>query len=190
MSQQVHSPYAGYLLGLMFYIEAIFFLPTDPILVLYCLERRDRALWYATIATFASVLGALTSYAIGYYLWQTAGDAIIHQSFLNRFVKPETFLYLCDRYRAYESWTILIAGFMPIPFKAVTLTAGFCNVSLLPFTIYASIVRGFRFYAIAVLITIWGAQMKEFIDRYFGLLVALGVLVVGVVVWFIRSSYH
>lgn len=190
MSQQVYSPYAEYWLGFMFYMEAVFFLPTDPVLVLYCLERRDRALRYATIATIGAVFGALTSYAIGYYLWQTAGEAIIHQSFLNRFVKPETFLYLCDRYRTYESWTILIAGFMPVPFKAVTLTAGFCNVSLLPFTVYASIVRGVRFFAIAGLIKVWGAQMKEFIDRYFGLLVALVVLVVSVVVWFVRSSYR
>lgn len=191
MSQQVYSPYAGYMLGLMFYIEAVFFLPTDPILVLYCLERRDRALWYATIATIGSVLGALTSYAIGYYVWENAGEAIIHQSFLNRYVKPETFLYLCDRYRTYESFAILMAGFIPVvPFKAVTFTAGFCKLSLFPFTVYSSIVRGVRFFLVALLIKIWGAQMKEFIDRYFGLLVALVVLVVGVIVWFIRSSYH
>lgn len=189
MSQQVYSPYAGYMLGIMFYFEAILFLPTDPILALYCLERRDRALWYATIATIGSVLGGITSYALGYYLWYTAGDAIIHQSFLNRFVKPETFLYLCDRYRTYESWAILVAGMTPIiPFKAVTLTAGFCKLSVVPFIVYSSIVRGFRFFLVAGLIQLWGAQMKEFIDRYFGVLVALVMLVIVIMIWFIRSS--
>jgi membrane protein YqaA with SNARE-associated domain len=191
MSQQVYSPYADYLLGLMFYVEAIFFLPTDPILVLYCLERRDRSLWYAAVATIGSVLGALTSYALGSYLWYTIGDAIINQPLLNRFVEPQQFVYACNQYRTYESWAVLIAGFtLIIPFKVVTFTAGFCQLSLLPFTICACIVRGVRFFLIALLIKIWGAQMKEFIDRYFGLLVALVVLVVGIIVWFIRSSYQ
>lgn len=191
MGKQVYSPYAGYMLCIMFYLEAIFFLPTDPILMLYCLERRDRALWYATIATIGSVLGALTSYALGYYLWQTVGDAIIHQSFLNRFIKPENFTYLCTQYRIHDSWAVLVAGFIPIvPYKAVTLTAGFCQLSLVPFTIYSCIVRGVRFYAVAILISIWGAQIKQFIDQYFRLLVALVVLVVSIVVWIIRSSYQ
>jgi membrane protein YqaA with SNARE-associated domain len=191
MAKQVYSPYAGFMLGIMFYFEAVFFLPTDPILVIYCIERRDRALWYATIATFGSVLGALTSYALGYYIWHTAGEAIIHQSFLNRFIKPETFLYMCERYRTYDSWAILMAGLIPVvPFKVVTFTAGFCKLSLLPFTVYSCIVRGVRFYLVALFAMIWGAQKKEFIDRYFGILVALVMLVVGVIVWFIRSSYQ
>lgn len=188
MSQQVYSPYAGYMLGVMFYFEAILFLPTDPILVLYCLERQDRAWRYAAIATIGSVLGGITSYAIGYYLWSTVGDAIIHQSMVNRFIKPESFLYMCDRYRTYESWAILAAGMIPIiPFKVVTFTAGFCKLSLLPFIFYSSIVRGFRFFLVAGLVRIWGAQIKEFIDRYFGVLVALVMLVVVAIVWIIRS---
>jgi membrane protein YqaA with SNARE-associated domain len=188
MARQVYSPYAGYMLGIMFYFEAILFLPTDPILVLYCIQRPNRAMRYATIATIGSVLGGITSYALGYYLWSTVGDAIIHESFINRFVKPETFLYMCDRYRTHEGLAILIAGMIPIvPFKAVTLTAGFCRLSFLPFVFYSCIVRGFRFFLVAGLIKIWGAQMKEFIDRYFGVLVALVLLVVGVIVWIIRS---
>ena len=188
MSQQVYSPYAGYMLGLMFYCEAILFLPTDPILALYCLERRDRAMWYATIATIGSVLGGITSYALGYYVWAAAGETIIHQSLINRLIKPESFLYMCDCYRSYESWAILIAGMVPIiPFKAVTFTAGFCKLSLIPFIIYSTIVRGFRFFLVAGLIKIWGAQMKEFIDRYFGALVALVILVIGIIVWIMRS---
>jgi len=191
MASRVYSPYAGYMLGIMFYFEAILFLPTDPILVLYCIERRDRAYWFATIATIGSVLGGLTSYALGLYLWQSFGDAIIHQPFLNRFVEPKHFIYACSQYRTYESWAILIAGCIPIiPFKVVTLTAGFCQLALLPFTICACIVRGVRFFLIALVIQKWGAQSKEFIDRYFGILVALVVLIVGVIIWIKRSSYQ
>jgi membrane protein YqaA with SNARE-associated domain len=191
LGKQAYSPYADLLLGFIFYVEAIFFFPTDPILILYCLERRDRALRYATIATIGSVLGGLTSYGIGYYIWHVAGDAIIHQSFLNRFIKPDTFLDLCNQYRAYESWAILIAGFsFIVPYKAVTFTAGFCQLSVPPFIFYSCIVRGFRFYLVAILIKIWGTQIQEFIDRYFKLLVALVMLVVGIIILFMRLSYQ
>lgn len=188
MGKQVHSPYANLILGILFYLEAIFFVPTDPMLVLYCLERRDKSLWYATIATIASVLGGLTSYALGYYLWYAAGETIITNSFINRFIEPQTFTYLCEQYRLYDHWAILIAGFTPIPYKAATFTAGFCSLSLLPFTIYSAIARGARFYLVALLIKIWGKEIQECIDRYFNLLVLLVMLIVGVVVWFVRSS--
>lgn len=190
LGKQVYSPYADLILGVMFYFEAIFFLPTDPILVLYCLERRERAWRYATIATIGSVLGGLTSYAIGYYVWHIYGEAIINQPMLNRLIKPENFLYLCDCYRTYDSWAILVAGFTPIPYKAVTLTAGFCQLSVPPFIFYSFIVRGARFYLVAALINKWGIQMKQFIDRYFKLLVALVILIVGIIVWLIRLSYQ
>lgn len=190
LGKQVYSPYADILLGCMFYVEAIFFLPTDPILVLYCLERRDRAFWYALIATIGSVLGGITSYALGYYIWHVAGESIIHYPLLNRLVKPESFLYLCACYRNYQSLALLVAGFTPIPFKAVTFTAGFCQLSLLPFIFYSFIVRGVRFFLVAAVISKWGAQMKQFIDQYFKVLVALGILVVCILIGLIRRSHQ
>lgn len=187
MGKQVHSPHADLMLGILFFLEAIFFVPTDPMLILYCLERRDKSLWYATIATIASVIGGLTSYALGYYLWHVAGEAIITHPWVNRFVAPHTFLYLCEQYRLYDHWAILVAGFTPIPYKAATFTAGFCKLNLVPFTIYSFIARGARFYAVALMIKIWGKQIQEYIDRYFNLLVLLVMLLVGVVIWFVRS---
>lgn len=187
MGKQVHSPHADLILGVLFYLEAIFFLPTDPMLILYCIERREKSFRYATIATIASVLGGLTSYALGYCLWYFAGETIITNSFVNRFIAPDMFLYLCEQYRLYDHWAILVAGFTPIPYKAATFTAGFCSLSLLPFTIYSAIARGARFYLVALLIKVWGAQMKECIDRYFNLLVMLVMLIVGAMIWFVRS---
>src|SRR3989344_4688086 len=83
MGASIHSPYADYILCFLFYLEAIFFLPTDPILIIFCLERRDRALIYATIATIGSVLGGITSYALGAALWHYCGDQIIHNNLVN-----------------------------------------------------------------------------------------------------------
>lgn len=186
MGKQVYSPYAEVTLGVLFYIEAIFFLPTDPMLIMYCIERRDKAYRYATIATITSVLGGLTGYFIGYVLWHIAGQQIIHHPFVSYIMTPETFNHLCGLYKQYEALAILAAAFTPIPYKAATLTAGFCNLSLMPFIIASLIGRGARFYLYAITISIWGKQIKQYIDRYFNLLVVCAMIAIGFVVWLIQ----
>lgn len=173
--QQVHTAYAVPLLALLFFIEAIFFVPVDPLLILYCIEDRAQALYFATIATFASVAGGLMAYTIGFALWEVCGKALVGFIF-----SPDTFHNAVKSYEQYESWAVLIAGFTPIPYKAITLSAGFCKLPLIPFIIFSIIGRGARFYLIAYAIRIWGSQIKEYIDRYFNLLVIFfTILVVG-----------
>jgi len=185
MGKKVYSKHATLLLGVLFYLEAIFFLPTDPMLVFYCIERRKRSFWYATIATISSVLGGITGYFIGYFLWQTVGPKIIHSFYVRYIVSPDTFLYLCAQYKKYEHIAILIAGFTPVPYKAATLTAGFCQLSFIPFVIFSLIARGARMFLLAAIIYKWGVHMKKYIDRYLTLMVLLTVVIVGFVIWWL-----
>lgn len=188
MGNQVHSRYADVVLGILFYLEAIFFLPTDPMLIVYCIERRDRAYYYATIATLSSVIGGLTGYFIGYSLWHTVGQQIIHNPLVSYVMTPETFTHLCGLYKKYEALAILAAAFTPIPYKAATLTAGFCNLSVAPFIIASLIGRGARFYLYAITISIWGKQIKQYIDRYFNLLVLCAMVLIAGAVWLMQKS--
>ena len=187
MGSQVHSGYALPVLGVLFYLEAIFFIPTDPMLIVYCVERRDKAYLYAAVATVCSVLGGLTGYLIGYTLWQTIGSQIIHNHYVNYIVQPKTFTYLCSLYKEYEALAILTAAFTPIPYKAATLTAGFCSLSVGPFIVASLIGRGARFFLYAITISIWGKQIKEYIDRYFNLLVVLAMLLIISAMVFIKK---
>jgi len=186
MGTQVYSRYATPMLALLFYLEAIIFIPTDPMLIVYCIERRDKAYFYSTVATLSSVLGGLTGYGIGYILWHSVGPQIINSSIVNFIMSPETFYYLCGLYKKYEAWAILAAAFTPIPYKAATLSAGFCNLSLMPFIIASLIGRGARFYLYAITISIWGKQIKEYIDRYFNILVLSAMLLIFGAVWLIK----
>lgn len=186
MGTRVYSPHANLFLGVLFYLEAIFFLPTDPMLVLYCIERQNKAYRFAAIATCASVLGGITGYFMGLFLWNHFGQTIIHNSFINYIVSPSTFTYLSEQYKHYDWLAILIAGFTPIPYKAATLTAGFCKLSFIPFVLCSIIARGARFFLIAGVITIFGPQMKKSIDRYFNIMVILTLVIIGLVFLFFR----
>ena len=179
--RQVHSPYATPLLIFLFFIEAIFFVPVDPLLILYCIEDRTKAFYYATLATLASVAGGIAAYYIGYAIWESVGQWLVHALFTQ-----EQFDHAVHQYKLYESWAVLIAGFTPLPYKVVTLTAGFCKLPLVPFVVYSFISRGARFFLEAGIIRIWGAQIKEYIDRYFNLLVILFTALVIITFRFIR----
>lgn len=178
LGKQVHSPYAVPLLAFLFFIEAIFFIPVDPILMLYCIEYQQRSFYFAFVATIASVLGGITGYMIGAALWATVGQMLV-----SLVLSQETFDHAVAYFKDYQHWTVLIAGFTPVPYKAVTLGAGFCKLPLVPFILNSLISRGARFFLIAGIIAVWGKQMKEYIDRYFNILAVLFVILVGLSIW-------
>ena len=55
MGSKTYSRYADHWLVGLFFIEAFFFIPVDPLLMLFCIENRQKSLYYATLATTASV---------------------------------------------------------------------------------------------------------------------------------------
>lgn len=182
VERHIDSPFATPILGVLFFLEAIFFIPVDPLLIVYCIHNQTRALWYATVATFSSVLGGIAGYYIGYAIWESFG-----QWFVTNIIGQAHFDVALSYFARYEMWAVLIAGFTPIPYKAVTLGAGFCKLPLLPFIACSFIARGARFYLIGGLITVWGAKIKEYIDRYFNLLVLLFVLLIVAGILVIRG---
>jgi membrane protein YqaA with SNARE-associated domain len=188
MGSCVHKRHADLLLTVLFYFEAlIFFLPTDPMLIIYCIERRQKAFWYAFIATVGSVLGGMTGYLIGYWLWESYGQVIIHSRFVSMILNPQDFKYLCNMYKEHEYLAIFIAGFTPVPYKAATFTAGFCKLGFIPFVVCSFIARGARFFLYAIVISIWGEKIKEYLDRYFNLLVVLIILLISGSIWLCRQ---
>ncbi len=173
MGSFVNSPFGVPILAGFFFIEAIFFFPADPLLILFCVEKPRKSFYYATIATIASVIGGVCAYYIGMFIWHLIGEHLI-----NLFTSQETFDYLCNQYKLYQNWAVLIAGFTPIPFKAVTLTAGFCRLPLIPFIICSYIARGARFYLVAAIVHQWGKVVKKFIDENFNTLVLTFLILV------------
>ena len=170
----------------LFYLEAIFLVPVDPILILYCLEDRKQSLYYAALATLSSVLGGITGYMLGSYLWNIAGQQILDFKVITYILPQETFYYLKNLYHQYATWAILISGFTPIPYKAATLSAGFCKLPIIPFVFFSCLARGARFFLVAITIRIWGQSIKAFIDKYFNLLSILFITLIFVFIFLIK----
>jgi membrane protein YqaA with SNARE-associated domain len=182
MGEKVDSYYATTWLSFLFFIEAFLFVPVDPLLILFCIQKNKRSLYYAIVATLSSVVGGLFGYIIGAAMWNSIGMKLV-----SWIISEQTFHNAVLKYKLYQNWAVLIAGFTPLPYKAITLSAGFCNLPLIPFLVFSLISRGARFFLIAGIIRIWGAQIKHFIDRYFNQLVILFTIIIILSFWLLKK---
>ena len=175
MAKAAHR-YAVWWLALFSFIEASFFpIPPHPLLGLMCLAEPKKALRFAAICTAASVMGGLFGYLIGYALYDVIGAQILGMLGLT-----EEFPKAACMLRAYDWEAIVIAGATPLPFKLLTITAGFIHMDLFTF-IWASVLgRALIFMVVGVLFRLFGAPIKRVIDEYLGTVTSLFVvLVVG-----------
>ncbi len=175
MDKAAH-PHAERWLFLISFVESSFFpIPPHPMLGLMCLAAPQKALRYGIICTLSSVLGGLFGYAIGYFAYETIGVSLLKALGLWDSFPPAA-CYL----KEYGAQIILIKGATPIPFKLITLTAGFVQMNLFTF-IWASIVsRGLQFILVGFLFWKFGAPIKAFIDKYLAWVsAAFLILVVG-----------
>ena len=177
------DPRAEWWLAAFSFVESSFFpIPPHPLLGLMCLAEPSKAIRFALITTIASVFGALLGYAIGHFLYDTVGAQLLALLGMTESF-PRAACYL----REYGAEIILIKGATPIPFKLLTITAGFIAMPLVPFVLASIVSRGFQFLAVGALFRLFGAPIKAFIDKYLGLVTAAFlVLVVG---GFVAAAY-
>ena len=161
-----HSPYGTGALATLSFMESSFFpIPPDVLQIALSIERPKRSFYYAFVSAVASVLGAVLGWYIGFALWDVLGSYfvphIISQANMD---KVNQF---------FEDWgfiALFAAALTPIPFKAFTITAGIAGMSIPVLMIASFVGRSARFFSVAALIYIFGPKIKDWIDRYFGIL--------------------
>lgn len=173
MDKAAH-PHAQAWLAFISFIESSFFpIPPHPLLGLMCLAEPNKALRFGIITTAASVVGGLFGYAIGYFLYESIGAWLIGVLGLSDSF-PQAACYL----REYDFEVILIAGSTPIPFKLLTITAGFVEMSIVTFVLASIAGRGLIFLTVGILFRVFGRPIKQFIDNYLGLVTTVFVMLV------------
>jgi membrane protein YqaA with SNARE-associated domain len=158
------------------------------------LGARLRAFHFALLASLGSVLGGIAGYAIGYYLWWSEPGAF--SEFARFFFAhvpgftPEQFARVQQLYAQWNFWVVFTAGFTPIPYKVITISAGAFDISFVIFAVASAISRSARFFLVAGLLWRYGAPVKEFIDRRFNLLSIVFVLLLAGGFWAVRILFR
>ena len=161
-------------LAIVSFAESSFFLvPPDPLLMALSLGKPKRAFWYALVCSVMSVLGGIFGYFIGWALW-----GLMSSFFLTYVFSPEAFDFVRAQYEQNAFLAILGAAITPIPYKVFTVSAGVFHINLLYLILASAIGRSARFFLEAGLVYFFGERIRNFIDKYFNLLVTLFFILV------------
>jgi len=183
-----YRPSAAIALFCLSFAESSFFpVPPDVLLMPLVLGNRKRWFRYAAICSIASVMGAVLGFCIGWLLWEGGVDQIFYE-YVPGFT-PKVFNRVSGLYDQWNFWIVFTAGFTPIPFKVITITAGVFGtgekvqnpgVFFTVFLVAAVISRSARFFLVAGLMRIFGPKITPFIEKYFNWLALLfTILLVG-----------
>jgi len=172
-SRHRHAP--RYLGALSFAESSFFPIPPDVMLMPMSLAKPERAMWFASLTTLASVAGGVAGYAIGHFALDWVAPLIQDGGrWAAAYAKAS------DWFGQWGFWAVLIAGFSPIPYKVFTISAGALAMTFLPFLLASAVGRGARFFLVAGLLA-WGGQSMEtrirgYVEWIGWSLVALGVI--------------
>jgi membrane protein YqaA with SNARE-associated domain len=145
------------------------------------LAHRQKALFFASLATLFSVLGGMVGYLIGALLWNEVGKTVIHYFGYN-----EAYSAFTQLYEENGLIIVLVGALTPFPFKIVAILSGAIGYPFSIFMFAAATSRGLRFYTIASIIYIWGDQINYFLTKYLSLVfAAITTLLIGAF-WYLK----
>ena len=165
--------------------ESSFFpIPPDVLLIPLALGARSKAIRFALVCSVASIVGGMVGYGIGYFAWWTGPQAYsaVALFFFNHIpgFTEQVFQNIQEKYEIYNFLIVFTAGFTPIPFKIITISAGAFSVNFPMFLLASTVSRSARFFMVALLIRQFGEPITAFIDKYFNLLsIIFTILLIG-----------
>ncbi|MBH9987250.1 DedA family protein [Bartonella sp. W8098] len=152
---------AEYWLAFIAFVESsVFLIPADVLFIPMSLINKEKTYRYAFIASLFSVLGGIAGWLIGHFAYEAIAKPVLE--FYGKF---ETF----EALRSNTSMEIILlllitSGISHLPpIKVVTILAGVVGMNIWIFILSAIITRSARFYALAWLISRYGATVLEYL---------------------------
>ena len=156
-------------------------MPLDAIFVSYVYTDRSRFLMYVLLGSAGSALGSIVIYVIGY----TGGEVLLRKR-----LSPQKFEKIHESFDRHEFWALMFPAMLPppAPFKIFVLAAAAFEMNFAHFLLAIFAGRFVRFL-IEALLTLWfGPQIVTltgnlFAHHFVGILVGVGVIVAGWLIW-------
>ncbi len=148
-------------LSVLSFAESSFFpIPPDVMLAPMVIRVPNKALYFAFLCTFFSVLGGVFGYLVGYFAFDLLSEALQNSHYWSHYLQARIW------FEQWGVWIILVAGFSPIPYKLFTITAGVMTQSVWLFILFSFLGRGARFFLLAGLLKHFGPKIEPILVRY------------------------
>jgi len=158
------------------------FIPPEVYMAPPIVANKKRAVPAVVMASIGSLVGTTIAYMIGMWLYDSVGQWII-----NNFSSPEQFEIARGMFVRHGMLIILIATLTPMPFKILTICAGFIGFNPLLYFGFTTITRTLRFMIIGWLLWKFQEKSNQIVKKYFWPLV-FGAIVftsLGLIMMFI-----
>ncbi len=163
-------------------VESFFLVPPpDFLLIAMNLAKPEKALYYATVCTIASVVGA----AIGYFIGLFGGRPVFNFLFKN---KHDKFDAVEKMYNEYGSFAVFFSAFTPIPYKVFTIASGILRMNFWQFIVASFFGRGGRFFLVSIVLMLFGEAIKKYLELVI-LAVTIVIVIFCIIVYKKRHSF-
>ncbi|MDR2685456.1 MAG: VTT domain-containing protein [Rickettsiales bacterium] len=161
-------------LGVVFFMtmcESIFlFIPPEAFIAPPIVSKKRRVWAVIVLAALGSLVGGAIAYLIGSFLYSSVGVWLV-----DNFSSPEQFEMAQDMFARHGMFVIFLAAFTPVPYKILTICAGFLGFSPALYLLTTGIFRTGRFAITAFIVYRYNNQFKKVLEKYFWPMVAAGI---------------
>ena len=184
-----YKPYKKWLAKIWFYgmifLESIIFpIPADPFFIIQCLKNPDKIWKMGLLSTLFSVLGGITMYASGLFLYAHFAPFLI-----NVCSGEGTFLKVHHFMQNWGAWAITFKTFLPIPYKVMALVSGVTELPIALFIASSLMGRGLRFFSLCFLVHRYHAQANALLARYQSWIQSIGYTAILCAIIFLLVRY-
>lgn len=169
--------------GIASYLEStIVPIPLETILIPLMQARRKKLFLISTIALAGCILGAVTGYAVGFFIFDAVGEQIV-----SLFSTEEQFQTVKQQMELNGFWFVLSVGVAPIPFQIAMLAAGTLQYSFFYFLLATTLARAIRYYGLALFVLLAGNQAETLFKRHKKSSTLIAIVVIGII-WYLSVS--
>jgi len=149
----------------LFLDASVFPLPTTVVFITVSLIHPSRSYYNALVAVIGMVLGAITGYFIGHFLWLLPdGSFTLFAQYLFNHIPGFTVANYLNAQNLYIKWSysiLLISTVLPLPYQILSITAGAFEFNIYAFILTTLVFQGLRFFFLAWLVVRYGEGAKS-----------------------------
>jgi membrane protein YqaA with SNARE-associated domain len=155
--------------------ESIFlFVPPEVFMTPTVVANKKKAVPVVVVTALGSLIGGIIAYLIGFWIFETVGTFLIEN-----FSSWERFEMAQALFAKHGLFIIFLAAFTPVPYKLLTLCAGFLMFNPFLYLGVSAIFRTLRFAILGALLWRFQEQANEIVKKYFWPLTLAAVLAAG-----------
>jgi len=173
--KKADHPAAIWIVFFLTVCDSIFlFVPPEVFMAPPIVANKKKALAVIAAASLGSLIGGIIAYMIGMWLYDSIGVWLI-----NTFASADQFAAAKQLFEKHGMLIIVISAVTPVPYKLITIAAGFLRFNPFLFLIVSNIFRAGRFGIFGFLVWRFQEQANAIIKKYFWPLTLLAIAAAG-----------